>query len=180
MTYGTIANLKLRLDVAGTSADTQLTQILDAASNWIDELAGRGFPIGTALSVFYRESTTLVSEDGRELFLDGVVDDITLVKDGDAVTLAAVTDYVALPRNDTRKKSLLLSGTSVVRWSFGSGNLGEIEVKGDWSVPVRVEEAAYMIAEAIYRRGEKGAVTLQRAIDDAQRIVNRTGMGAVV
>lgn len=177
--YGTLANLKLRLNITTSSDDSLLTDALASASRKVEDLAGRSWASGTVTQK-YGVGDSLIDEDKRLLYLDGLLTSIATLTNGDGVVITG-TNYVLLPRNEALKNAILLTKAGGYLWSFGSSDDGEISVNSTtWTVPENVAEAAYVIAEALYRRGEKGAPTLQDSIEDARKLLaTPLGFGAL-
>jgi hypothetical protein len=177
MTYGTVANLKLRIGVTTAADDTVLGQLLDAASAAVDRLAGRTWVSGSATR-YFRYHDGAISSDGHFLFLDAPVSGVTTLTNGDGVVVAS-TDYVLLPRNDTYKTMIELTYASALYFWFGTYRDGEITVLAAWVIPDNVTEAAYILAEALYRRGEESAVPYEVALLQARSLIAPPRLGVL-
>ena len=166
--YGTLVGLKTRLRVSGSGDDVWLTEILGEASETVDELSGHSWLSGVVTNA-YGQSDVLLDEDRREIFFVTPLTSVTSVTNGDGVVMG-VGSYVLLPRNGVNKQSILLKVASGYCWNFGDGD-GEIQIAATWVVPKFVIEATYVIAQALYRRGEDGAVSLAQALGDARELL---------
>lgn len=156
--YCTAAELKTRLDISGSSYDTQLAAIVTAASRWIDQhcrVVTDGFAASAAAHRYYGSDAI----DGRTLNLDAPLLSVTTLTNGDGSTIAAGS-YWLRPRNNVGWYIELKS--TVDGWSFATDT--EIDVYGVWglaaTVPGPVKEAALVFAGWMFKR-------YQAALSDA-------------
>lgn len=177
-TYGTLADFKARIAVTGVAEDTMLTSMLAEASSVVEEIKGQTWTDGAGTRKYGR-ADALLDEWAKLLFLDAPLTSVATLTNGDGVVVAAA-DYFLLPRNGPEKWAILLDENSGLVWRFGGDQDGEIQVNGVWVVPAKVIGAVYGIAEAIYRRGEKGAISFPFAVEDAKKMLGATfRVGAV-
>lgn len=177
MAYGTTANLKMRLRVTESGDDTLLAALLESATDLIDEMNGRSWPSG-ADERFFGSEESIIGMDGRLLFLDGLLDpgeSVTVKNGDDDTTTISSDDYELWPPNDPYPRAILLDDGYANLWEWGTNDDGQISIDGTWVVPNRVEEAAYVVAAALYRG---------RAIDEALAVAkqmtgNPVSLGAI-
>jgi hypothetical protein len=155
--YCTAAELKTRLDISGSTYDTQLAALVTAASRWIDQHCR--VPVdGFAATAAAKRYFGLAWIDGSVLALDAPLLSVTTLKNGDGSTIAAGSWWLR-PRNNVGWYIELKSDYS---WTFDTDT--EIEVEGVWgvaaTVPAPVKEAALVFAGWMFKR-------YQAALSDA-------------
>jgi hypothetical protein len=178
MGYGTTAGLKLRISAAASADDTVLGEMLLSASALVDELSGHSWPTGSVTGKFYAIDAPL-SEDWRTLFLRGCITTLTTLTNGDGVVIS-LGNTILWPDRDVNKGAIILTQASGYTFNFGASEDAAIQVAGTWAVPYFVTEAAYLLAEALYRRGEENAITLKQAKVDALAMLGQPfAIGAI-
>lgn len=125
--YATLTQLKADLGISGTSDDTRLLAILNAASRHIDNFCNRHFYIKNEARYF----------DGRKspLLVDDLLAIVTLKLDNDQDltyedTMAA-TDYELYPLNSFPKGIIRISADSDFA-DFATGVVKGVEIDGSW------------------------------------------------
>lgn len=176
MAYGTVDDLKVYLRVSVAGDDALLTDLLDKATKQVDVLAGRTWSSGSATRSYGSEYPHF-SPDWRTLFLDAPLTALATLTNGDATVIGS-SNYVLLPRNDAHKNAILLKLGGGYLFEFGADDDVAITVAATWVVPDHVEQAAYIIARALYEQGQQAAVPYEDAIRNAKTLLaNPFSMG---
>jgi hypothetical protein len=164
--YATLAELraKLAFGAANTASNTQLEQIVEASSRWIDRYCNRRF-YGAAETRYY------TAEDGYEI----QVDDLTSIsalktdEDGDGTfeTTWASTDYVlkyggnlnaALDGKPYTQIEISENGgkefpVAITKGVLVAGVFGYVAgTQAESACPDPIHDAALLVAERIYKR----------------------------
>lgn len=153
--YATLNELKARLGISDTDADTILENVIEAVSRWIDSFTARRF--------YAVSETRYYTAEWPDLLLLG--DDllsVTTLKtddDGDRVyeTTWASTDYDLEPYNATLdgKPYTQIRITPNGRYTFPGTRRG-VEIAGSFgyaaTTPDVVNEACLLQSERIYKR----------------------------
>jgi len=124
--YSTLARLKSRLDITGTTNDTDLQMLVNAASRAVDKHTKRFFYVDTATRYFDGQSSPA--------FLDDILSVTTLKtdEDGDATyenSYTATTDYWLYPLNKYPKTYAVINSSGSYG-GFASGMRHAIEIAG--------------------------------------------------
>lgn len=123
--YSNLTMLKRRLDITGTNEDTELLELLNAASRAVDNYTRRWY--------YVKEETRYCDGSGSPVFLDDILSVTTfkLDEDGDATyeSSMASTDYHLYPLNGFPKTWAKLSVDSDYG-GFASGIVKGIEIVG--------------------------------------------------
>lgn len=163
--YATLAELreKLSLTTANTAANTQLEQIIEASSRWIDRYCNRRF-YGVAETRYY------TAEDGHYIEIDDLrtVSALKTDDNGDGVfeTTWAATNYnlkygdsynAALDDKPYTNIEVAESGTktfpiAIRKGVLLQGTFGYIASTNANNCPDPIHDAALLIAERIYKR----------------------------
>jgi hypothetical protein len=149
-----------RLDIASTSMDAGITQLIAAVSQRLDQLhnlpAG-GFAVAADTTRYYGYDAI---HRGR-LHLDAPCLSVTTLTNGDTVIIPS-NAYRLHPRNEPRKHTIELVSSAGYAWGFYDD--GEIIVVGKFgyslTVPDNVAEACAMWAGWLLKR-------YQSALQDA-------------
>ena len=150
--YCTVAHVKAagRLNISGSTYDTELAALVTAASRWIDRHCN--MPVdsfaATAQVTRYYDINTIVY---KALFLDAPLLSLTTLTNGDGTTISS-DNYWLEPRNISPKWQITLkSGHS---WNFATD--GWVSVAGVWGfstdAPQPVIEATAMLAGWFFKR----------------------------
>ncbi len=168
--YGNLSDFKARLSVTTTGSDAQLTVILTNASSMVSTIIGKVLPSGAEERSY--GLGVLLGQANRLLFLDGFLDPAIppTVTNGDGTVLLAA-DYSFFPLNSPSPDALKLLNATEYVWTFGDDWDGLILVDGTWLVPDVVVEATYQLGTALYRSGEKDAITLTQAQSEAEQML---------
>lgn len=155
--YCTASELKARLDITGSSYDTQLAEIVTAASRWIDQhcrVPVDGFKATTAAHRYFGSDAV----DGQTLHLDAPLLSVTTLTNGDGSAISAGSWWLR-PRNNV---GWYLELKSAYSWTFATDT--EIDVHGVWGMaatpPAPVKESALVFAGWMFKR-------YQAALSDA-------------
>jgi hypothetical protein len=139
-----------RLNISGTTYDTELAALVTAASRWIDQATWHitdAFAASATTTRYFREEDI----DGQTLVLDAPLLSASTVTNGDTVVVSS-TNYWLTPRNAAYRWGIQLkSGYS---WAIDTD--GEISVAGVWgfstTVPDPIREATAMLAGWMFKR----------------------------
>lgn len=154
MAYATLAEIKIYRGIATTNTvdDAILTSCLTRAQEQIDVYCDRTFE-ATATSTRYFDAVRDVSSDGRTLYLDADLAEVTTITNGTAV---AVTKYVTVPVNSTPYREIRLKQSAGELFTYSSDPESAISVRGKWAystkapadiVQATIRLAAYMYAQ---------------------------------
>lgn len=150
--YCTAAQVKAagRLNISGSTYDTELTTLVTAASRWIDRhcnLPTDGFVASASATRYY----SIDDVSGAALFLDAPLLTLATLANGNGATIDSA-NYWLEPRNTSPKWQVTLK--SGYTWAFATD--GWISVVGVWgfstNVPLPVTEAAAMLAGWMFKR----------------------------
>jgi hypothetical protein len=163
--YCTPTHLKAagRLNISGTTYDTELTALATAASRWIDRhcnLPIDGF-VASAGATRYYSTTDLC---GKTLFFDAPLLSVSTLTNGNGDTIDSA-NYWLEPRSISPKWQITLK--SAYSWQFTTD--GWVSVAGVWgysaSVPAPVAEAAAMLAGWMFKRYQAALQDSTASID---------------
>lgn len=154
--YASVTEFKAyqRITSTDTTDDGVITDILEAASRLIDNLARRTFYARTATKYYDVPD----EYDGDILYIED--DDlltVTTLTNGDT-TVLTTSDYILLPNNSSPKWGIKLKDSSTYTWEQDSDGNDEqvITIVGTWgwsaSAPDDIKEACLQIASAYYHR----------------------------
>ncbi len=153
--YCAASDVVNRLEITGSTYNTELAAIVTAASRAVDSycrVPNNGFAQSADAVRYYGQADIATTE---LLFLDAPIVSITSVVNGDGATLDA-SSYTLLPRNDAWYNQIKLK--SSFAWRFATD--GEIAITGKWgkatSVPADVKEATIMLAAWMFKRYQVG------------------------
>ncbi|MGA1784925.1 MAG: head-tail connector protein [Pontimonas sp.] len=163
MAYCTTAELKRYLNITGTSDDTLLGELIDAATAMIDTATGTTFAVNSDST---RYLDAIGNVDGAYLLFDQWCASITSITNGDGVVVAA-TDYVTEPRSDAPYYGVKLKSSKDVTWDYDEDEENAIAVVGKWAYmttpDAEVSQATKELAAWLYRRREN-ANDIDRAV----------------
>lgn len=163
MAYCTTAELKRYLNITGTSDDTLLGELIDAATAMIDTETGTTFAVNSDST---RYLDAIGNVDGAYLLFDQWCASITSITNGDGVVVSA-TDYVTEPRGDTPFYAVKLKSSKDVTWDYDEDEENAIAVVGKWGYsttpPADVVQACKRLAAFLYRQREN-ANDVDRAV----------------
>ncbi len=139
-----------RLNISGTTYDTELAALVTAASRWIDQATwgiDNAFAASATTTRYFRSEDL----DGSTLVLDAPLLSASTVTNGDTVEVSS-TNYWLAPRNAAYRWGIQLkSGYS---WTLDTD--GEISIAGVWgfsaTVPDPIREATAMLAGWMFKR----------------------------
>ena len=150
--YCTAAQVKAagRLNISGSTYDTELAALITAASRWIDRhcnLPVDGFAASGSATRYYDANVVV----GSTLFLDAPLLSVSTLTNGNSATIDSA-NYWLEPRNVSPKWQITLK--SGYAWTFATD--GWISVAGVWgyaaSAPQPITEAAAMLAGWMFKR----------------------------
>lgn len=171
--YCTTSQVKAagRLDISGTSYDTQLAEMVTAASRWIDRYCTDGidnaFAQGTDATRYYDHRAV----QGEALHLDAPLLTVTTLTNGDGAVISS-TYYRLWPRNTGHHLQVRL--LSAAAWAFAAD--GEISVAGKWGLalsgatPQPVSEACAMLSAWMFKRYQAALADATANLDIGQLI----------
>ncbi|MCL4251048.1 MAG: head-tail connector protein [Anaerolineae bacterium] len=152
--YTTLDDLKIYLNIATSDDDALLTALIERATQIIDTATARTFA-AEADSARTFDAVRDVSGDGRLLFLDEDLCQLTAVVNGDgaSVSLAAL---VTEPRSHAPYYALRLKYTSDTTWTYTDDPHNAIQVTGRWAYcvtpPADIAHACVRLAAYLYRQ----------------------------
>lgn len=174
--YCTTANIKGagRLNITDSGYDTQLGEIITAASRWIDRFCAgdivNAFAVGTDTTRYYSQDNL----QGGTLFLDAPLLAVTSITNGDSAAVASNT-YRLWPRNAPYYYQVRLLSTAD-GWAFDTD--GEIAIVGKWglalsgSTPEPIKEACAMLAAWMFKRYQAALADATANFDLGQLVYN--------
>src|SRR3712207_6110037 len=104
MPHATRTQLKARLNITGSTADSILDDALDWAQKWIDGYTGRTFEATTATRYYTRDD--IDPDNAARLIVDEDLLAVTGLVNGDGTGLVTGSCWLE-PRNGTPKRSIL-------------------------------------------------------------------------
>lgn len=154
MAYASLTELKLYrgIPTSTTADDAILSACLTRAQAQIDVYCDRTFE-ATATSTRYFDAVRDVSSDGRTLYLDADLAEITTITNG---TANAVTKYVTVPVNHGPYREIRLKASAGELFTYSGDPESAISVRGKWAystkapadiVQATIRLAAYMYAQ---------------------------------
>jgi hypothetical protein len=163
MAYAAKTDLKTYLGISGSGDDTLLEVLLTRAQALVDAYCGRTFEAAADVTRYFDAELDV---EGRRLWLDHDLCQITTVTNGDGVP---VTAYVSEPRNDSPWYALTLKESSSVAWTYMTTPESAIAVKGRWAYsvtpPADVVHATLRLAGFLYRQKDAQAYETTAAPD---------------
>jgi len=187
MAYATLAQLKIYrgIDLGTQTDDAILQNCLDRAQEQIDAYCDRTFE-ATATSTRSFDAVRDVSDDGRTLYLDADLAEVTTITNGTAV---AVTKYVTVPVNSTPYREIRLKQSAGELFTYSSDPENAISVRGKWaystSAPADIVQATIRLAAYMYAQKDasvfdvtafpgEGVMTVPQGIPrDVREILDR-------
>ena len=123
---------------ADTTDDAVISDILDAASRFVDSKTGRTF--------YPRiETRSFDIPGGRELLVDDDLLSVITLTNGDDTTIAS-TEYNLFPKNDSPHSGLKLKSTSSEYWQLDTNGGDEwvIDIHGEWAYHNRYAHSGWV------------------------------------
>lgn len=183
MSYATLAQLKLYLDIGEDDDDVLLDDCLDRAETAIETYTNRCFE-ATAGTKYY----TWDAVDGLWLWLDADLQELTAIANGDSAGTAINVDDVTKWTGDSRNvgppyNKLRLNDGSDSRWEVDTDYY--IEVTADWGYsaepPNDIMQAAVRLAAYYYRQSDtftddvavvgEGVVSIPRGMPESVKVL---------
>ena len=157
--YASVELLKLYRGIDADDDDPVIAQVLLAAKAQVDSYCGRTF-VATGTSTRYFDAIDDVSEDGRTLYLDEDLAEITTITNGDDEVIAS-TSYVTRPVNDTPYRQIRIKSSSDVgSWTYDDDPESAISIRGRWAygtnAPADVVQATLRLANYMYTQKDAG------------------------
>lgn len=163
MAYINVAtDLKPYIGATTTNDDTLLATLLTAAQAFIESDAGAGH-IYEVSADSTRSFDAVLDVEGRALYLDHDLCQITSITNGDGQTIASsqyVTETAGGERNRTPWRVIRLRQTATVYWQASptTGPENAITIVGRWGYsvtpPEKVKEWARELTTYLYRRAQ--------------------------
>jgi len=156
MAYATVEDIKEYLGLDGNEDYTLISNLLDRATQYIDDYTRTSFAVDTDTSHYYdvNEDT-----DGQTLWLREPLASITTVQsNADATTPTTLTtaQYVTIPRNKTPYYGLKILGSSTLYWNYTNDPEAGIKITGKFgystSAPADIKHACIRLASYYYRQ----------------------------
>jgi hypothetical protein len=156
--YASLAEVKLYRGIStatsGTSActsdDALLTTLIGAAQAQVDAYTGRVFEASTSSTRSY-DAIEDVSADGRTLYLDADLAEVTTITNGSG---DEVTEYVTVPVNTTPYYAIKIKASADELWTYTDDAEGAISVRGKWAysttAPADIKQATIRMAAYLY------------------------------
>lgn len=168
MAYATLDDLKAVLGITASTDDALLARYLMQAQATIDRHCRRTFEASADAT---RTFDAVADVEGRRLWLDDDLYQITSITNGDGVAVSA-SSYVTAPRRVAPYYALDLKANSTISWTYTDTPEGAISIVGRWAysltAPADIEGATLMLASFYYnRRGTEGyaAVEVSNAVN---------------
>lgn len=153
--YCTLDDLKLYLSIGEENEEDNdlLTSLISIATKMIESKTTRRFESSsTSTRYFDAEADT---DRKRMLFFDDDICSITLVVNGDGVTISA-NDYTTQPRHETPYHSIRLKDSANVDWTYEDTPEDAIAVTGHWAYsitpPQDIVHACIRLSSFLYRQ----------------------------
>lgn len=156
----------LQIDI-DNSFSSQITEWIAAADKYINNYCNQpqGFEQSSGGVKYYD-----IPETSKELLVDQftALTQVQVLDPADNTsvdyTLAATTDYVAYPLNDTNKYKLVLSPNGqIINWQKGV----RVKITGTWAgVTEDIKLASTMLVAKIIEKGLKGGTVVSESLGD--------------
>lgn len=163
MAYTDTTTLKRYLGISSSSDDTLLGECITRAQALIDGYTGRTFEAAADTTRYF---DAVANVNGRRLYLDHDLCQITSVTNGDGVAVAS-DEYTALSPNMTPYYALLLLASSGKAWTYEDDPENAISIVGRWAwsvtAPTAIVQATVRLAAYLYRQ-KNNAQDLDRAV----------------
>lgn len=163
MAYTDTTTLKRYLGISSTNDDTLLGECIARAQALIDDYTQRPFEAAADTT---RVFDAVDDVNGRTLFLDTDLCQITSITNGDGVVVAT-GEYTTLPVNRTPYYALKLLASAGKRWAYADDPEGAISIVGRWAwsvtAPTAIVQATIRLATYLYRQ-KNNAQDLDRAV----------------
>lgn len=163
MAYTDLTSLKRYLGISSTNDDTLLGECIARAQALIDDYTGRTFEAAADTT---RTFDAVDDVDGRLLYLDEALCQITSVTNGDGVVVAA-SEYTTQPRNETPYHALKLLASSGKAWQYEDDHEDAISIVGRWAwsvtAPTAIVQATIRLAAYLYHQKDN-AQELDRTV----------------
>ena len=163
--YAQLADLKLTLKIApsDTGDDTLLQNALDNASAIIDDFCNRTFAAEADATIYH---DAVKNVDGRTLWLNGELCQLTSVVNGDGTPIAP-TAIVTQPSYLPPYFGLVLKLSSGLIWNWEEDTENAIAVAGRWAYsvtpPLAIVQATLRFSAWLYRQ-PANALDLDRTL----------------
>jgi hypothetical protein len=155
MSYCTVADIRMYLDIEAGSDDALIGSLIDAAERAIDSHCNRTFEAASDTTRYIDAVGEHVR--GRSLFFDTIGDvcSITTITNGDGVEVAS-DEYVTVPRNETPYYGVRLLNSAGKTWTYSTDWESAISIAGKWAysetAPHDVRQACIRWASYMYRQ----------------------------
>ncbi|MHC4301324.1 MAG: head-tail connector protein [Planctomycetota bacterium] len=162
-------------NASNTDDDALINDLITRASKRIDTYTGRTFTERTETRLL----DAVRDVDGRRLWVDDDLLEITTVTNGDGTAVTA-SEYVLEPSNESPKYAIKLLASSSQSWTYNTDSEQAISVNGKWGYqlgtvpPYDIQHAAIRLTAWYYQQREApfetvafpelGAVTVPQAI----------------
>lgn len=128
MAYISIRDLADELGITGDEDDFLLASAIDDAQSVIEAHTHRRFQVEADTTRYFTYGR---DTDGRTLYLDEDLCQITTVTNGDGVVVAA-SSYVVIPRNRPPWQEIKLKNSANLFWTYEDDYEDAISVIGRW------------------------------------------------
>lgn len=136
--------------------NSTITHCLNAAQAQIDRYTHRTFEASTTAARYF---DAVEDVDGRTLYLDADLAEITSVTNGDGASLTS-TSYVTRPVNDTPYREIRIRSGSANAWTYTTEPESAITVVGKWAysttAPSDIVQATVRLANYMYTQKDAG------------------------
>lgn len=161
MTYATLADVKLYLDLAtNTNDDASLLLFIDKAQGIIDSYCNRTFEADADTTRYFDAVHDVDYPQSLILFLDHDLASVTSITNGDGTAVTA-NQYVMNPRNRTPYYAIELLPSSGIAWTYTTDWQNAIAITGRWayatSAPQAIIQTCVRLAVWLYRQKDTSA-----------------------
>lgn len=161
MAYATVDEIKAYLKIDSADDDALLGTLLERATAIIESSlwCDRKFEARTDSTRYFDARADV---DGRTLYLDEDLCQITSITNGDGDVLAAA-EYTTIPKNNTPYYAIRLLASSSLSWETNTNGDPEnaITIVGRWSYsltpPAAIKYATLRLATWLYRQKDTAA-----------------------
>lgn len=152
--YTTLNELKTYLGISATTDDVLLMSIIVRASEAVDSYTGRTFSAASD-STRYFDAIGEHIIDGRDLYLDHDLCEVTTVINGNGTAISS-TYYTTIPKNETPFYAIRIKQNYSSTWAYSTAWEDAISIVGKWAYsvnpPADITQATIRWAGYMYKQ----------------------------
>lgn len=152
--YTTLNELKTYLGISATTDDVLLMSIIVRASEAVDSYTGRTFSAASD-STRYFDAIGEHIIDGRDLYLDHDLCEVTTVTNGNGTAISS-TYYTTIPKNETPFYAIRIKQNYSSTWTYSTVWEDAISIVGKWAYsvnpPADITQATIRWAGYMYKQ----------------------------